>query len=143
MTVGNGRLSPILTIEGGIAIPMINKTGAASIKGTVVDPSTTTDLAVVAEEISGIDPIGIIYQDGIPDGDLVLVVISGIAEILIQDAMAVVRGDWAGTSDVTAGRAQATTEPPATSKHDAEIGHFLESKIAGVDVLAKAIIHFR
>ena len=143
MTIGNGRLSPLLTPEGGIAIRMINKTGAASIKGTVVDASITTDLAVAIEDIGDVDPIGIIYQSGIPDGDLVLVVISGIAEILIDDATAVTHGDWAGTSDVTAGRSQANTEPPATSKHDQEIGHFVESKIAGTDVLAKAIVHFR
>ena len=143
MSIGNGRLAPLLTPDGGSAIPLINKTGAASVKGTVVDASITTDLAVAIEDIGDIDPIGVIYQSGIPDGDPVLVIISGVAEILIDDATAATSGDWAGTSDVTAGRAQANTEPPATVKHDQEIGHFVESKSSGTDVLAKAILHFR
>ena len=142
-TSGQGRLSPSMTAEQGIAIWLTNKTGLPSVKGTVLDVSLTDDLAVRAEGIGGIDPIGVMYSDNIADGLPVLVVISGIAEVLVDDGNAITRGFWAGTSDTTAGRAQGTINPPATVKHDQEIGHFMESKGAGVDVLVKAILHYR
>lgn len=142
-TSGSGRLAPTLTAEGGVAIVMINKTGLLSVKGTVLDASLVQDLAVDIEVAGDIDPIGIMYSEGVADGLPVLVVISGIAEILVDDAAAVNSGDWAGVSDTTNGRAQAAINPPATVKHDQELGHFVESKGAGVDVLVKAILHFR
>ena len=142
-TAGNGRLSPILTKEGGIAMWFINDTGAPSVKGTVVDPSANIDMAVAIEAIGDIDPVGIMYSDGIPDGEYVLVVVAGIAEVLVDAATPVTRQYWAGTSDTTAGRAQVRISPPATITHDQEIGHFFESKVGGPDVLAKIIVHFR
>ena len=142
-TSGPGRLSPVMTAEGGIAITMINKTGAVSVKGTVLNPSDTDDLALQLEETGGIDPMAVMYSDGVPDGEPVLVVISGIAEVLVDAATAVTRGYWAGTSAITAGRAQVRVSPPATIVHDQELGHWLESKAGGPDVLAKLILHFR
>ena len=141
--VGNGKLAPIGTKEGGVAMWIINKTGLPSVKGTVLDASLTTDIAVGIEVVSGIDPICIMYSDGVADGLLVLVIYAGIAEVLYDNGVAVVRGGWSGTSDITAGRAQSNINPPATVKHDQEIGHILESKGPGVDVLAKTLLHFR
>jgi hypothetical protein len=140
---GAGSRSPILTKEDGIAIWFINDTGADSVKGTILEPSSLIDLAVSLEETGGINPIGVMYSDGIPDGEPVLVVISGLAEVLVDAAAAVTRGYWAGTSDTTAGRAQVRNSPPATVAHDQEIGHYMESKAGGPDVLAKIIVHFR
>lgn len=143
MTVGNNRLSPILTAEGGIAIPLINKTGAASIKGTIVESSPDLDGAVEVEESGGIDPMGVIYQDGIPDGEPVLVVIAGVAEILIENDETCNHGDWLGVSEVTDGRAECEPEPPGAPFHDKEVGHSMETIIAGTDVLAKGVLHYR
>jgi len=141
--IGPGIQSPVLTAEGGIGIYIINKTGAASVKGTVLEASTALDLAVQIESAGGIEPVGIMYSDGIADGDLVLIIILGIAEILLEDTTACVHGDWCGVSASDDGRAIANTEPPAPLLHDKEIGHFIESKSAGTNVLAKAILHYR
>ena len=141
--IGNGKRAPIGTKEGGVAMWLINKTGLPSVKGTVLDASLTDDLAVGIEGVGDIDPFCIMYSDGIDDGLPVLVVFSGIAEVLFDDGIAVARGGWAGTSDITAGRAQFNISPPATAKHDQELGHILESKDAGVNVLVKTLLHYR
>jgi hypothetical protein len=138
---GNGK-SYVITKEGGFAIYFINKTGAASVKGTIVAASTTTDDAVQIEVVNGINPVGVIYKSGVADGDKVLVVISGKAEILLKDSTAAANGDWLGVSDV-AGRAFSQGSPPATLVHDREIGHSIESIAGGTDVLVKGVLHFR
>lgn len=146
--VGNGRLSPLLTPIGGIAIPLINKTGAPSIKGTLIDTEASIDKAVTIEDADGVDAMGVIYQDGVPDGEPVLVVITGVAEVLIEDATAATRGYWCRTSITAAGRADITNAAPpggGLPEHDIhfkEVGHALESKSSGTDVLAKIILHF-
>jgi hypothetical protein len=138
---GNGK-SYVITKEGGFALYFINKTGAASVKGTIVSASTTTDDAVEIESADGIDPIGVIYKSGVADGDKVLVVISGKAEILLKDTIAATHGDWLGVSDV-AGRAFSQANPPATIVHDREIGHSIESIAGGSDVLVTGVLHYR
>ena len=141
--LGNGRLSPILTKEGGIGFWFINKTGLPSVKGTILDASLLLDLAVGIEGVGAIDPIGVMYSNGIADGLPVLVIISGIAEVLLDDGTGSTRGNWGGTSDTTAGRGQSSINPPGTPQHDQEIGHCMETVAPGVDVLAKFILHFR
>jgi len=84
--------------------------------------------------------MGIMYDNDVPDGDSCWVVVQGIAEVLLQD--------WAKVSDTQNGRADITNLLPpggtivALEDHLSEIGHCLESKTAGVDVLAKCMIHF-
>lgn len=147
---GNRRLSPILTKEGGIAIPFINKTGANSIKGTLVNTESSIDMGVrvVQSTLDEPDIIGVIYEDGIPDGEEVLVIISGIAEVLIHDGESATRGYWCRTSELTDGRADITNAAPpggtinAIEGHFREIGHCLETKSSGTDVLVKIVLHF-
>ena len=136
-----------LTPEGGIAISLTNKTGVASVKGSLVATSTVTDHAfeLQADEIN---TIGIVYEDGIADGSECLVVVSGIADVLLKDATASTRGFWAVAAD-TDGRANITEPTPSPNNtvgehtiHFKEIGHCLESKVAGTDVLAKCVLHF-
>lgn len=135
-----------LTNEGGYAVKMTNKTGANSIKGILVDVSDTVDNAFKIEESDGIDVIGVVYEDGITDGDDCWIVIEGTAEVLLKDGTAATRNYWVKTSDV-AGRADATNPAPpggtiaALSEHFGEIGHCLESKTSGTDILCKIIIH--
>lgn len=136
------------TAEGGLAVQLINKTGAVSVKGTVVETSPTDDNAVGLEEADGLDPIGVIYEDGVVDGDPVWVVVSGVAEVLLEDGTASTRNYWVRTSTSVAGRADATNAGPpggtvaALETHAKEIGHCLESKTSGSDVLAKCVLHF-
>lgn len=140
---GPGAGKPFITDLGGIAIGLINKTGALSVKGTIVEASTILDNAVGIEETGGKEPIAVIYNSGVPDGELVFVVISGRAEVLVEDNHTVIRGNWLGTSDSQAGRVDSSLEPPATSKHDQEVGHATTGTLAGIDQTVIAVIHFR
>jgi hypothetical protein len=132
-----------LTDEGGIAVKLTNKTGAASVKGTLVEASITTDGAVDIAAADALDPIGAMYEDGVADGDETWIVISGIADVLLKDGTASTREHWVGVSDVS-GRADATaiTPPGPVLAHFREIGHALESKGSGTDVLARIVLHF-
>lgn len=127
----------------GYGIWLINKTGAPSIKGTVVQADTTTDFAFKVEDADGDDAIGVVYNDGVPDGSNCLVIVAGVAEVLLKDATAVTHGNWMATHDV-AGRADGTaaTPPGAVAAHFQEIGHDVESKGADTDVLTECILHF-
>lgn len=135
-----------ITPEGGLAIKMTNNTGAASIKGTLIESNETTanSFQVLSDEY---DCIGIVYEDGIADGEECYIVISGVAEVLIEDGTASTHGNWVESSTVS-GRADATQALPAggtiaeLQNHFKEIGHCIESKTAGTDVLAKCVIHF-
>lgn len=136
-----------ITELGGIAVKLTNKTGAASVKGTVVEADTTTDDAFKVADADGNHPIGVVYDDGVADGSECWVVISGIADVLLKDATASTHGNWVQMSDV-AGRADATVaNPPAggvaqLDNHMEEVGHCLESRGADTDVLARVCLHF-
>lgn len=137
-----------LTKEGGLFQKFINKTGAASVKGTLVHASDTDDNAVETEEADGLDAIGAIYDDGVSDGDLVRVVTSGKSQVLLEDGTASTRGYWCRTSITDAGRVDITNAAPtggtiaAIEAHLQEVGHCLESKIAGTNVLTLIQMHF-
>lgn len=136
-----------MTPEGGIYVTLINKTGAASVKGTVVAAHATVDGAVKKIEVDVPDPIGVIYDDGVPDGFPVRVVISGIAEVLFIGNTT--RGHLArgfltadGASYV-AGQALSEAVPGSPfsdDKHFYEIGHLLQSRTGAG--LAKCMLHF-
>ena len=133
------------TSEGGYAILVTNGTGAPSIKGTVVHVSTTPG-AVDKIPIDNPDPVGVMYDDGIPHGESVWVVIAGMAQVLYSTA--VTSGTFARcpqTADPTATAGQAISEslpaPPfATDKHFLEIGHPIETIVS--PGLALTILHF-
>jgi|LGVF01.2.fsa_nt_gb hypothetical protein len=131
---------------GGRAIKLKNLTGAPSVKGTLVEANETTEDGF--EILSDLyDCIGIIYEDGIADGEDCWVVVSGIAEVLLKDTTTSTTGNWVKASD-TDGRADATLELPSggtlpqLQEHFQEIGHCIETKVAGTDVLAKIVLHF-
>lgn len=134
-----------ITPEGGYAVRLINKTGAASVKGTVITTSDTTDNAFKVQSAE-FEACGVVYENGIADGSECWVVVTGIAEVLLKNGTASTRGYWTKCAD-TDGRAEVTTAPSglgalATSEHFKEIGHCLESKGAGTNVLAKIVLHF-
>lgn len=134
------------TGDSGNIITLINKTGAASVKGTVVCASSTVDLAVEKITEGVPDPIGVIYEDGIADGQPVKVVKAGIADVLFignTTRKHLARGFVTGEQGYVAGKALSEavpTSPFATDKHFYEIGHVLESRV-GVG-LAKVMLHF-
>lgn len=133
------------TPEGGLAILMTNRTGAASVKGSVVTTSSAYDKAF-SLQTEEFEAAGIVYDSGVADGSECWVVASGIADVLIKDGVAPVRGSWTKCADVD-GRGEPTIPPSgigalAVSDHFREIGHCLESKAAGTNVLAKVLLHF-
>ena len=71
----------LLTEEGGYAAPYINGTGAPSVKGSLV--SLSDNWTVELTPVDSLTCIGVMYEDGIPDGEECWVVTTGAAEVLI------------------------------------------------------------
>ena len=136
------------TKEGGLFHKYINKTGASSGKGILVNTEGSVDNSVNIVAADEPDIIGAIYDDGVPDGDLVRVVTYGKAQVLLEDSTISTRGYWARISITQAGRADITNAGPPgggipeIDEHLKEIGHCLESKGSGTDVLALVHLHF-
>lgn len=133
------------TAEGGLAIKLVNKTGSNSVKGTVIRAGTVVDNSF-SLETEEFEAIGVVYDNGIADGNDCFVVVSGIAEVLLKDGTAATRGYWVKCADID-GRAEVTTPPTgigalSTAEHFKEIGHCIESKSSGTNVLAKIVLHF-
>lgn len=132
--------------RGVFKVLLTNKTGAPSVRGSIVSCSTLHDLSFILQT-NEFDAIGVVSENGIADGELCYVIVNGIADVLLENGTASVRGNWvhAATTD---GRADASLSQPSgggfenASEHFKEIGHCLESKIAGTNVLAKCIVHF-
>jgi hypothetical protein len=135
------------TKEGGLAVKLINKTGSASVKGNLVEPSDTTNFAVdlVVKDVP--DPIGVFYDTGVANGQPAWVVIAGIAEVYFVGNTT--RGHFArgfltadgGSYVVGEALSEAVpTSPFANDKHFYEIGHVIETRTGAG--LAKCILHF-
>lgn len=137
----------MLTPEGGTAVRVINKTGSASVKGTVVGASSTTDDAFETVAANGVDPIGAVYENGVADGDYCWIVRHGRCQVLLEDSTAATRDYWAKVSDTQAGRADITNAAPpggtivALEDHFSELGHGAENVSAGTDKLAYIWMH--
>jgi hypothetical protein len=145
MSQGNQQPSVEITPEGGLAAWYENQTGGASVKGQLVEPSTTTDLAVQTIATDEPDPIGVIYDGGVANGGMIRIVFSGRAEVLFGNTP--IRHNFARNniaSDlVNPGEAVSETLPTppfATDKHFLEVGHVLETK--GAPGLALVNLHF-
>ena len=144
ITIGNRTH----TKDGGVAESYINRTGHASVKGEVVKLSTTAENEVVLVDADGPDHIGVIYENGIAEGEIVKVVVRGDAYALLQDSTAATQGNWVKVSDTVAGRIDASNSGPtggtvaALEDHFTEIGHCKESVTAGTDKLCLIHLHF-
>lgn len=138
----------LLTKDGGIALKYTNKTGAASVKGTLVDNSLTVDDAVAVASANSYDHIGVMYEDGIADGSDVWVVVLNDAYALLEDGTAATKGYWVRPSTTVAGRVDITLTAPSggtigqLDEHFREVGHCEESVTSGTDKLAKIHLHF-
>ncbi len=139
----------ILTAEGGIAVPLINDTGAPSVKGQLVRTSLSVDGGFVTSNVVAGPPvgqyevIGAVYEANIPNGSPCYVVIYGIADVLMQDGQAATRGYWVRGSTTVNGRAIMSAAPPVGSSdnHFQEVGHSNQTVPAGVNVLARIVMH--
>jgi hypothetical protein len=135
-----------LTPEGGLMIQLVNKTGAVSVKGSVVCTGSAVDKSCQLIVKDAPDPIGVIYNSGIADGSPVWVVVSGVADVLFWNAPTrkqLARGSVGTEAGYEAGKVISEaipSSPFATDKHFYEIGHVLESKAS--PGLAKVNLHF-
>jgi len=130
------------TPEGGLYTTVLNKTGANSIKGTLVRASTTTDLAVDLLGISDQDCVGVVYDAGVADGSSIRMVVSGWADILVESGDTIQRDYWVGSPDTTAGRGHIIASPGSVAQHFRECGHCFETKTNGGNTLARCMVHF-
>ena len=136
-----------LTPEGGFAVRLLNATGAPSIKGTIID-AHTVDLSFGICSADDPQPIGVVYENGVADGDQCWIVCHGIADILLEDSTASTVGYWARISITQDGRADITNAAPAgggvaeLDRHMREVGHCLQTVSAGTDKLCRIIMHF-
>lgn len=126
------------TERGGKAISLINDTGVASVKGELVDMSDAIDFGFKVED-EELDSIGVVYEGGVADGQPTWIVTEGPVQVLLKDTTAAVHGNWVKGS-ATVGRVEATVTPSgisaiASAEHFKEVGHCMESKSAGTDVL--------
>ncbi len=129
-----------LTAIGGFAIRLTNKTGGASVAGQLIAPysATAVDDAFKTAAANSDEVIGIVLDGGVADGSEVWIVVSGIADVLM-DAGGSARGDRI-ISSATAGSADVWNTGGAVATHFQEIGHCIETR--GGAGLAKCVLHF-
>ena len=137
-------ISPI----GGICIKLTNKTGVDSVAGKLVQADTSANDAVKLTDIDEEETFGVFLESGIAANAEAWVVISGIADVAMEDNTTATRGNWVRSSITEAGYADATnaTPPsPAAFSHFNEIGNCIETVTAtgiGTHILARCVLHF-
>ena len=138
------KLTPI----GGLAVKLTNKTGANSVAGQSVKPDTATNDAVILTAADDLEIIGVFLDSVVADGSEAWVVISGIADVAMEDNTAATRGNWVRSSITEAGYCDATNNDapqPINQTHFAEVGHCIETVVAGgggTHILARCVLHF-
>ena len=128
------------TLVGGLAVLMTNKTGGNTVAGQLIEAysATAIDDAFTTAAVSSDAVFGIVLVAGIADGSEAWVVISGIADVLM-DGGGCARGDRIISSS-TAGSADVWNVGGAVATHFLEIGHCIETR-AGAG-LARVVLHF-
>jgi len=85
---------------------MLNATGVTIPKGSLVAPSTLSDDAIVLTAAGGLSCCGVAETD-ILTGQYGSVVLTGFAQVLIDNTTGCNRGDWIGVSAATTGQGTA------------------------------------
>ncbi len=137
-----------MTPIGGFAIKLTNETGANTIAGQLVRADDAVNDAVDLTGANELECIGVFLESGIADGSEAWVVVSGIADVAMEDNVAAIRGYWVrasvdepGYADVT----NATAPQPINQTHFTEIGNCIETVTAGgggTHILARCVLHF-
>ena len=127
-----------MTAIGGIAIKLTNKTGSNTVAGQLVQTDTTTNDAFATSAANADDTIGIVVDAGIADGSEAWIIISGIADVLM-DSGGSTRGDRIIAS-TTAGSGLTWNVGGAVATHFQEIGHCIETRVGAG--LARCVLHF-
>ncbi len=130
------KLTPI----GGFAISLTNKTGSASVAGQLVEvySASAIDDAFKAAAANSDAVIGIVLNAGIADASDTWIIVSGIADVLM-DGGGSARGDRI-ISSATAGSGDVWNVGGAVATHFLEIGHCIETRTGAG--LARCVLHF-
>ena len=145
LSTGNSAIGEDATTgERGQLVRMVNGTGAASVKGTVVSCSTTVDKQFVGQS-NEFDAFAVVAEAGIANGEECWLWVSGsTAQVLWADGESATRGYLAlcAPTDGRALNVQVPDTNPTVGEHFKEIGHPQESKAAGTNVLVTCTLHF-
>lgn len=132
------------TNERGFLVKFINRTGGVSVKGTLVAPSPTTDREVI-KQASEYDTIAVVQEAGVAEASEMWCWVNGsVCQVLLKDTVGAARANVLIAAD-TDGRVDAVAAPPpppTSDTHFKEIGHAMETKVGGTNVLVLACIHF-
>ncbi len=140
-----------MTLIGGLAIKLTNKTGSNTVAGQLVRLDTATDDGVILAAADGFLPMGVFLDSGVANNAEAWVVVSGIADVAMEDNTSATHGNWVRGSVTEAGYSDATNAfPPGgglpqLDAHSKETGHCLESVAAtggGTHILARCILHY-
>jgi hypothetical protein len=137
----------MMTPDGGLAVQLVNKTGAIAVKGSLVSMHTTIDSAVQLAAADSAVVCGVIGDYGAVDGDPVWVVIAGNADVLLQDSTLAIRSGWARVSATVSGRADITNAAPPNGSianadiHFKGIGCSQQSVSAGTNKLCRVLLN--
>ncbi len=136
--VGNSDFK--ITPEGGFAVRLTNKSGAATVKGQIVSHKGTVANAFDLTAVDAKHCLGVVYEIGVEDGAQCWVVVSGIAQVLMKNAATMgqmCRIPLNGDAGKDAGYAMAAEQPDTASVY--KIGDVLET--ANAEVLCKVLLH--
>lgn len=131
-----------LTGTGGLAVRLTNATNLSTLKGCAVTSASGSNFAFQLPAVD-YDVIGFVYESGIAANKEAWIVVSGIAEVLIDGA--------ASSEDflrhVGNGRLTSSAGPTGLGAlnadvHFKECGHCLQTVTSGAAQLVKALIHF-
>ncbi len=148
--VGIGTVTPTLPLDvkaksghsatGGFCIKLTNKTGGNTVAGELVKVYTATaiDDAFATQDANGDNTIGVVLEAGKSDGSEAWIVVSGIADVLM-DSGGSARGDRI-ISSATAGSGDVWNVGGAVATHFLEIGHCIETRTGAG--LARCVLHF-
>lgn len=123
-----------LTPEGGFALKMTNKTGAATVKGALVSASTIDDSFALTGPGND-NHIGVVYTPNIADGADAWIVVEGRAEALLEDGQAGTPAFGVNPSTSVAGRVKIDPVAPGC------VGNCIETIASGTDVLCFIILN--
>ena len=134
-----------MTKTGGIAIKLTNQTGATTVQGQIVKPDTANDDSFILCATSDAEIIGVVLESGVADRAEAWIVVSGIADVAMEDNVGATRQDVIISSPTDAGYSLPSAGVPSVANHWREVGHVIESVAAGgigTRILARCVIHF-
>lgn len=145
ISLGNTAIGQnTVTGERGHLVRMVNGTGATSVKGNLISASTTVDNQFVLQA-NEFDAFGVVAESGIASGQECWIWVNGsTCEVLWENGQSSTRG-YVAICAPTDGRALNVAVPssnPTVGEHFKEIGHVLQSKVSGTNVMVLCQIHF-